>query len=361
MKIEILVDSKDFWERFRGDIAAARKNIYIQTLSFEGDSAGWALAQSLMASSALDKKIIVDYYTQYVLSDKFLYSPKHLFDTALRREKKETAKMIRELENSGTQVRFVSPVGALLVKFPSRNHKKILIVDDNISYIGGINFSDHNFAWHDLMIRIENEGVADFLKKDFLTSWEGNGFSGYAKFDGLELHSCNGRNNESIFKPILALMDSAGETIYVQSPYLSFPFSDRLRDAVRRGVVVTVVTPENNNKKQLQGYIRWKAVRSGFDLRLYPVRMTHLKAMLIDGKYLIVGSSNFDDFSYRFEQETIAVVTDGDVIADFVLRVVNHDNQISGKFDSSHVRRDDRWRDCQLKLISRAATLFNGG
>jgi len=360
MKTEILVDSKEFWPRFRDDIAAARKSVYVQTLSFEGDATGWALAQSMMASSAPDKKIIVDYYTKYVLSDKFLYSPKHLFDTALRHEKKETARMIRELEISGTPVRFVSPVGTLLVKFPSRNHKKILIVDDNISYIGGINFSDHNFAWHDLMVRIEHDGVADFLRKDFLTSWEGREFSGYAKFDGLELYSCNGRNNKSIFEPILSLIDNACETIYVQSPYLSFPFSDKLSDAVRRNVKVMVVTPERNNKKQLRGYIFGKAAQSSFDLHLYP-GMTHLKAMLIDGKYLIVGSSNFDDFSYRFEQETMAVITDTNVISDFVARIVNRDNQISKKFSPTDIHWSDRWRDCQLKLVSRVAALFNGG
>ena len=50
--------------------------------------------------------------------------------------------------------------------------------------------------------------------------------------------------------------------------------------------------------------------------------MSHLKAMLIDGETLIAGSSNFDYLSYRIHQELLAVITEPELVADFIRRVM---------------------------------------
>lgn len=355
----ILVDSECFWERLNRDIAAAKECIYIQTLSFEGDNVGKQLSDQIKASPAVDKRIIVDNYTRYVLSDKFLYSPRNWFDADLRQEAKDTAAMIDDLNSSGTRVKFVNPMGPFLAKLPSRNHKKILVIDDRISYIGGINFSEHNFEWHDMMLRIEDDGIAAFLKKDFLTSWEGRHFGGRRKFGGIELFSFAGAGNEAAFEPIMNLIDAAGDSIYVQSPYLCQPFADRLRKAVARGVHVTVVSPEKNNKKTMGGYIEWESARSGFDLRLYQKGMTHLKAMLIDNEHLILGSSNFDYFSYHFEQETVAVITDQEIIAEFTEKVIDHDDQYCRKISNPKKTLSGYLHNLEIKIISALVTPFN--
>jgi cardiolipin synthase len=355
---ELLIDSGPFWERLRADIAAAQKRVYVQTLSFEGDRAGMTLATAMKTSPASDKRIIVDYYTKYVLSDKFLLSPTNWIDRAVRAEKRETTRMIADLRAHGVDVRWVNPVGVLLARMACRNHKKIVVVDDRISYIGGINFSDHNFSWHDLMLRIENGDVAGFLGGDFLTSWNGGHFAGRESFGSIELLSLDGRTNESAFAPLFSLMAQARSSIYVQSPYLSRPFTDRLRDAVRRGVRVTVVTPRQNNKQPLKDFILWEAARSGFDVRLYEPGMTHLKAMLIDDSHLVLGSCNFDYFSYRFEQETIAIVTDAKVIAAFTERIITADNNCSTTPTDrpSHLR--GLVRQWEMSLLAAVSALF---
>jgi cardiolipin synthase len=357
---ELLVDSDRFWNRLKADIASASRNVYIQTLSFEGDRVGKTLADEMLASPAPDKRIIVDHYTNYILSDKFLYSPKNWFDTDLRREVQATHDMIAGLRADGTRVRFVNPFGFMFRHLPSRNHKKIIVVDDRISYIGGINFSDHNFQWHDMMLRIDDEQVADYLRKDFLTSWEGRHFGGRRQFDRIELFAFDGKTNERAFEPILDFIDDAEKTIYVQSPYLCHPFIDHLRQAVGRGVAVTLVSPEKNNKKALRGYIRYEAARSGFDLRLYERGMTHLKAMLIDDRRLIIGSSNFDYFSYRFEQETVAVITDDDIIAAFIENVVNFDEGCCRKIDRPRKTPSGYLRYLEVHAVAALAGWFNG-
>jgi len=356
---ELLIDSDRFWDRLKDDIAAAEKNVYVQTLSFEGDSAGLKLSEAMKASPAPDKKIVVDNYTRYILSDKFLYSPKGWFDADLKKEAEATDRMIKDLISDGVAVRFVNPIGPLFTKMPARNHKKILVIDDRISYIGGINFSEHNFEWHDLMLRIDDADIAAFLRDDFLTSWEGRHFGGRKKFGEIELFAFDGKNNKTAFEPLLDLIDGAEKSIYVQSPYLCHPFTDHMREAVARGVHVTVVSPEKNNKKPLGGYIKWEAARSGFDLRLYQHGMTHLKAMLIDEKNLVIGSCNFDYFSYRFEQETVAVITDRQVIATFIDNVICRDDSCCRKVENPKKTLSGYIYNLEIRAVGRLVGWFN--
>lgn len=358
MRLELLIDSGPFWERLKSDIASARKRVYIQTLSFEADRAGLQLAEAMAASPAVDKRIIIDTYTQYVISDKFLFSPKNLTDRELRQEARETKRIIIELPSRGVLTRFVNPAGFMMSKFARRNHKKIIVIDDTISYIGGINFSDHNFRWHDLMLRIEDSRVADYLSGDFAVSWEGRHFGGECRIGPLQLISLDGANNDAGFAVLFDLIKRAQKKIFVQSPYLSYPFTDHLRDAAKRGVQVTIISPQQNNKPMLQQCITWESRRSGFDLRLLPDRMTHLKAMLIDDSHLVLGSSNFDFFSYRFEQETMAITTDAALILDFITRIVEPDlaRSIPAPLDKNG------WKgylsDFRLRAVARLCTLF---
>lgn len=357
--LDLLVDSAAFWKRLKADITAASKRIYIQTLSFEGDRAGQMLADSVAASKATDKRIIVDYYTKYVLSDKFRFSPKNWFDRELKSEHRATAKMIADLHSDGTRVKFVNPVGPLFLKMPARNHKKIIVVDDAVSYIGGINFSDHNFLWHDLMLRIENREIADFLAGDFRSSWRGERFLGQFRSGQIELYSFDGRANRAAFEPILDRIRNAESSIYVQSPYLSAPFTDAMRRAAERGVAVTVVTPDDNNKRPMREYIHWEAARSGFDLRLYQDGMTHLKAMLIDDARLIVGSCNFDYFSYCFEEETVAVISDRKLIAEFRDCIIDRDHAMCTKADLDRRHFKGSIRNLQISTLGRILRQFN--
>ena len=323
--IELLVDSNEFMERLESDLASARDHVYIQTMSFEGDTAGKRLAVLLKSSSAPDKKLLVDDYSRFVVNDKFKFFPKYWRDRDVRYELERTESLLSDLCASGIPVRLTNPVDPFLVRFIARNHKKLIIVDREISYIGGINFCDHNFAWHDMMIRIRSEEVADFLKHDFTATWNGTDLCAERDFGGLWLAVIDGNSNHAGFAPVLGAIDAARHSIIIESAYLSFPFFSYLRDAHRRGIRVVILTPAMNNKPIMKQYILWEALKAGFEVRLYPERMNHLKAILIDDSTLIFGSSNFDYISHAIQQEILACIIDQDVISTFKKRVLDPD------------------------------------
>jgi cardiolipin synthase len=321
-KFTLLIDAQAFWENLKRDIVASRRNVFIQTLSFEGDVVGWKLAKLLLSCHSAEVRVLVDSFNKWVLSDKFLYWPKNLLNPQLRHERRETSRMLGDLVSRGVQLKFTNPVNT--TSLISRNHKKIVTIDGHITYIGGINFSEHNFAWHDMMLRIASPSVAQVVEQDFLSTWCGRDAALAVRGEDIELYTLDGHSNPSVFGPVLRCIEQAKRCVFVESPYLTVPFFDSLRVARERGVEVVAVTPLRNNRRILRDYIVWQAKKYDIEVRLYH-RMTHLKALLIDDEILVLGSSNFDLLSYLFHQEVIAIVRDRQVIADFRERVIKRD------------------------------------
>ncbi len=354
MNTELLVNFSEFWSRLSEDIRLAQRSVFVQTFAFEGDAVGKQLSVALRASTAADKRVLADSFTQIVLSDRFRYSPGNFFDEGLRQEARETAAMMGELESDGVEIRFTNPYGLSPRRLLSRNHKKLIVLDDATAYIGGINFSDHNAAWHDMMVRIEDETVARFLREDFLATWDGRNQVEHQHFDGIEFFTADGRANRAAFQRVLDLIDGARRSIFVESPYITFPFYERLRAASRRGVAVKVVTPEQNNWRFFANYARLESARSEIDLRLFQGGMSHLKAMLIDGETLIAGSSNFDYLSYRIHQELLAVITIPRIVADFSARVMAPDLADARSVECNASTLSKQWLSWKMKLLDAA-------
>lgn len=358
MSSYLLVNFKEFWSRLREDILSARDSVYIQTFALEGDSVGLQLSESLLASRAADKRILADSFTRIVLSDRFRYSPANLFDRSLRDEARSTAAMTRALRNEGVKIRYTNGYGATPRRLLSRNHKKLIVIDERTAYVGGINFSEHNASWHDMMVRLDDRDAVAFLTNDFGSTWNGGNRLASRSFTGVELLTLDGRGNRAAFQRVIDLIDRAERSIFVESPYITFPFYERLREASRRGVDVKVVTPEANNWSYFSNYARLESARSNIDLRLYQRGMTHLKAMLIDDQYLIAGSSNFDYLSYRLYQEIVAIITDPKVIADFRERVMLPDLADSLAVDCHASEFSKRWLGLQTKVFDAALTIL---
>lgn len=351
MNLKLLVGSSEFWDALRSDIAGARSSVLVQTLSFEGDHAGLGLSAALKECPAPDRRIVVDEFTRWIQNDRFLMAPKNLLDAELRSEVRATGTMVRDLEADGVGVRWVNPWGFLWRRGAGRNHKKLIVVDERVAYIGGINFSEHNFAWHDMMLRIEDGDAAAYCAEDFEHTWAGRDVPSARGFPGLQLLMLDARENPRLFQPVLDRIAGAREEIIIESPYLSFPFTEALADACGRGVRVQLITPAGNNREFLKDYICWEGARCGMDVRLMD-GMTHLKGMLIDDEALVMGSSNFDYLSYRAHQEVVAIVDDPEVIRDFRERVIEPDLARSEALDCD-VAAADPWgkaRRLQMRL-----------
>lgn len=356
MPTELLVNFNEFWSRLRADILAAKDSVLIQTFALEGDSVGKRLAETLLSSAAVDRRILADSFTRIFLSDRLRYAPANLFDPRLKQEARETDLMRAELEAAGVQIKFTNPYGASPRKLLSRNHKKLIVIDAHTAYIGGINFSEHNAAWHDMMFRLDDYDAVAFLRKDFVCTWDGRERPAHLTAADVELFTLDGRDNRRAFQRVLDLIDRAQRRIFVESPYITFPFYERLRAAAVRGVEVKIVTPEQNNWRLFRNYARLESARSGIDLRLYRNGMSHLKTMLIDDQFLIAGSSNFDYLSYRLYQEIIAIFTNHQLIENVRERVMLPDLSSATAVECHASELRKRWLDWQTKLIDVAVS-----
>jgi len=323
--MRLLIDSPAFMAQFERDVAAAERSVCVQVMSFEGDEAGRRLARTLESRPDLDRTLIVDRYSLYDINDRFLPWPPNTFSLALWRERASTLAEMRRLRAGGVRVCWTNPVGLMFRKFVGRNHKKLVLVDDRIACFGGINVCDHNFEWHDVMLRVVDPELGAFLREDVRATLRGENLPWRARFGDVEVILLDGVRNEHLNEPVFQLIRNARRSIDVESAYLTYPFYDRLAEAVRRGVRVTLIAPERNNKPKLDTYTQWACANAGISLRLYTGRMLHTKAMLVDDDALVIGSSNFDVFSYRVQQEMIAIVRDRRLIEKFRRDVLEPD------------------------------------
>ena len=279
-------------------------------MTFEGDAAGMAIADLVRGCPARDRRVAVDGFTRHVQSDRLRWMPRNLASAEVWREARATRRMFATLREQGVGVRRINPTGPFFSRFPARNHKKLVALDGRVAYLGGINFSDHNFAWHDLMLRIEDEQVTRFLEQDFLATWDGRDRAGSLRLPGLAVHALDGRHNEDVFDEVLDLVAQAREELFLECPYVTDPFLRELRRAARRGVRVRIVTPEQHNFPLVRQALEQAAERLPLELRLYPGRMTHMKALLIDDRCLVLGSANFDVWSDRSQHEYVLVASE---------------------------------------------------
>ncbi len=320
MQSQVLVGSKAFMDAFNSQAMDARKSLYVQAMTFEGDSAGEQLIELMLDSPAKDKRLLIDSFSKVVISDHFVFGPKYLKDKSFRQEIENTKALIRKAEDNGIQVKYTNPVGFLMSKYPLRNHKKMMIVDRRVSYIGGINFSDHNFDWHDMMIELDDESVGGSLSEDFLATWSGKNQNRKIQLENGALYFFNGSRSEMLYQDFFTHFETAQKEIKVISPYVSEPLLGELKKASRRGVEVTIISPSENNKGLFQDYLQQENSKGYFNLLHYP-GMFHLKSVLIDGKKLIFGSSNYDLVSYHFEQEVVMVSEDKELVEKFIRMV----------------------------------------
>ncbi|MCW1401773.1 phosphatidylserine/phosphatidylglycerophosphate/cardiolipin synthase family protein [Novosphingobium sp. MW5] len=353
MNCELFVGSAAFWQAASADIASARRRVLIQAMTFEGDAAGLGVAGAIARSPASERRVLVDDYTRHVINDTFLALSK---DPALHAEAQATWDMIDAMIASGARVRVTNPVGRNPFNYVLRNHRKLLVMDDAV-WIGGINFSDHNFAWHDMMLRIESADVADWFAQEFDKDWHGQTAPARASFGGLDAYSLDGLHNAEGSLPLLDLFENARHSLEVISAYPTFPFVSAMARAARRGVAVTIYTPRPNNKPIVRDYLMGIAARSGVRLRLLP-DMTHVKAALVDGETVVAGSSNFDFVGYRVSAEYYAVMRDTGIVAEFERRLF-----APARDGSSEPQAGDHspWRAWRAAVALRAADVLIHG
>lgn len=294
--------------------------LYAQFMTFEGDNSGVTFAKLLTnrAEAGVDVKMMVDFYSDIVVSDTY---PTLLHRRGqLQRERQETAELLTCLEQNGVAIKRTAPVGKFLQYMLYRNHKKMIIIDETLAFVGGINISDHNYDWHDFMVQIEGPIVKE-LVRDFCSTWQGNTVTLSDPKPGQDfvLNQCAGRY--SILDEIVAMIGRARESVVIQSPYLiGHRIEQSLVDAAQRGVDVKVIMPFRSNKLVYRLWVR-KTIQNldHPNITVYGFQgdggMTHAKLVLVDGQHASFGSLNIMELEGLTQKELNIFSSDVDLAA----------------------------------------------
>lgn len=298
-----VLQTREFVDELRKELAAARRLILVQLMTFDGDESGMEIAELLRqaAHRNVDVRLLIDSFTQFRISDISVRNP------VVAAELKATNEMFDSLEASGVDVTFTHPLGPGALFAPARNHKKIFVIDD-LAYLGGINVSDHNFQWHDFMVKIRDEVIHAEIVADFE----------YTAAGGRRSTNRHIITNSEIEKVFDSLVLGANESILLASPYAVDIGLTKLianASAPRKRIVAS----RNNNLvlyEVMSPYLEWKLRRAGAEMLSYS-NFSHSKFLLVDDKKLLIGSSNFGRHSFWCNQEICLLIEDQSFVSEF--------------------------------------------
>ena len=227
----------------------------------------------------------------------------------------------KKLQELGIEAyRFNRVIPRLTVAYNNRSHRKIMVIDGQIAYTGGINLADEYINaierfgyWKDSALRMEGHAVKAMTRL-FLMNWYVNGggatdLDSYhlentaVSTDGLYVPYGSGPKpmyKEQVGKAVYQnLINQATDFVYITTPYLiiDYDLMEDIRNAALRGVDVRIVTPYIPDKKLIQLITRGSypsLLEAGVRIYEYSPGFIHSKQVLVDERFAVVGSINFD-------------------------------------------------------------------
>ena len=296
--IKMFSDPLMYYTAMLNDIKAATNYIYLEIYRFSNDPVGIRFRDNLVKKQLEGVRV-------KLLIDSWGATAGHSF--------------FQELTDKGGELRFFKKVRFNWDGFTRshrRDHRKILVIDDQITYIGSANINSYSLNWRESMFRIKGD-----IAKKFKTVFEGN-FRIYNKYfydkisytktvryhDFEILRDVPSLAFQPVKKKFLELINMAQREVTIETPYFLPGSSLRkaLMDASRRGVKVQVIIPKKSDVGILDvltskylGELSQQGVRIFF----YLPQNLHAKLFLADRQFFVIGSSNFDYRSLRYQHE----------------------------------------------------------
>ena len=310
--VDVHVEGRNFYPPMLEDIRAATSSIHINQFGFRPGAVGDAFADALVAKAAegVPVRLVVDRQGSKPEEDSRAFYERF------------TAAGIEVCVVRATKPRAsVGPLGREsatrwnLAALGHIDHRKVVIVDGRIGWIGGAGIEDHfqDGRFHDLFLRAAGPVVAQ-LQLVFLASfrWLGGTVpevdtllpsldAGPNPVPAVVLHNAPGRYRP-ITDAIARLLESARETLDVVNPYVTDRgMIGRIEQAARRGVKVRLFVPANANNwacAAAQKFHHAKLLDAGVRILEYPT-MLHAKAFVRDGEELLAGTCNLEAWSLK--------------------------------------------------------------
>jgi cardiolipin synthase len=250
-------------------------------------------------------------------------------------------RFIHPLRRAGGKAHAFLPLDLLRrrVQVNLRNHRKIVVVDGQIGFTGGVNIGDEYLGkckpfdyWRDTHLRLEGPGVAD-LQRVFTEDWSfatGEELDGERYFPELPrvgdavvqvIESGPDQESNSFRDVLFAALTTAREKIWITTPYFvpDAGILDAVRLAARRGLDVRILTPQKPDHWLTyfaSSYYFADLLKEGVRVYHYMKGMMHAKVLLIDHAWGYVGTANFDNRSLHLNFEVNVLLHSSDVIAE---------------------------------------------
>jgi len=286
--------------------------------------------------------------------------------------------MLEEMQHDGVEVeRYHQPHWYNWTRLNNRTHRKLLVVDGRIGFTGGVGIADQwdgdaqdKSHWRDSHFRIEGPAVAEF-QAVFMDNW--------MKATGRVLHASNyfpdipdagnvaaqmfssspTGGSESMHLMYLLSIASAKKSILLSSSYF-VPDDlalDALVAAAKRGVRIRIIMPGEHIDTELvrrASRARWGGLlEAGVEMHEYLPTMFHCKIMVVDDFLVSTGSTNFDNRSFRLNDEANLNIYDAG-FAQQMTQVFENDLKRSRRITL------DQWQDRPVteKLIEHTSSLI---
>lgn len=312
------------------DIYSAEKYIYLETFRINDDAIGRKLCQALIKShkKGVRVRVLADWWGTGA-----------------------TNSCIHQLEREGVEVRLFKKFIPSIFLFSSnhrRDHRKIIAIDDKISYIGSANFTTYCTRWRESILRIEGK-ITTIFKKIFMDNYKiynkdlthysiRKAFRRTIRYnDFFFIREVPSVFSQRIKKNYIRLIQEAKESIVIETPYFlpGYRIYKELSQAIKRGVEVKILIPKSSDVK-IVDYVResilGKLYKKGAKILYYNHGNLHSKLFCTDEKWFSVGSANMDHRSFKYMFE-IALIGREPVVKTLIKEHLAQTENMSLEFD----------------------------
>lgn len=317
-KVKVLQNGEATFSEMLDKISKAKDHIHMEYFIIKDSHIGRKFQETLIkkAKEGVEVRLIYDAVGSWKLTKNFL----------------------KPLEDAGVEAKPFLPVTLPLLgsRLNYRNHKKILIVDGKVGFVGGINIGDEYLGknkklgfWRDTHLKIQGESIY-ILQGMFLADWH---FVSNENIDDFKYFPKQGYCGEtvmqiassgpdsswaSIHQAYFSAINSAREKVYITTPYL-VPDEGillALKTAALRGVDVRLLVPIKPDHRS----VFWASkshfeelLRAGVKIYQYSKGFVHGKVFAIDNNFVSIGTANLDIRSFELNFEVNAFIYDKDV------------------------------------------------
>ncbi|HET8838313.1 MAG TPA: cardiolipin synthase [Flavobacteriaceae bacterium] len=356
-QVKVLINGEEKFKSLFADLKKAEHHIHVEYYIFNSDTIGTKLIDILCEKVKEGLEVRVSY--DYVASD--------LSNAA-----------IKKMKTCGIEVFPFMPV-----RFPNltrrlnyRDHRKIVVIDGEIGYVGGINVCDeyvnptkNGVYWRDTHVRLSGNAVKS-LQSHFLLNWnfvsnseieiKDEYFPKVKQKPGKAVQvAASGPDSDwpNIMEAIFTAINSAEKYIYITTPYFipNDQIITALKTASRSGVEVKLLIPKDGDSWVTQfatdSYIQ-DLLESGIEVNHYCKGMVHAKTMVIDDELSMIGTSNMDYRSFEINFEITAMIY-SEEIAKEMLTIFEKDIEECDTVDLEKWRKrpsHKKWKESFCRL-----------